>query len=201
MSSILLVLCSENFFIKLNQMAKIKFFDLKSQKNRERVRKHREKRRNKLLYEQKVQARREQLYPTLDVGVPTSFEHSGNQIEFDEMSDFIDKLKFWAVNNRITAKAISELLVLLIGIGFTSLPKDSRTFMRTPTNIPIAVLSQGRMWYKGLTQCLEKLFLNIQKSISITLNFNFDGLPLFKSSNSEFWPILASIKGKLFYRF
>lgn len=177
-------------------MANIKRFDSKSKKNRARVQKHRAKRKNKLLYEQRVQARLDQLYPKSDVHKPTNFEHSGNQVEFDELSDFTDKLKFWAVNNRMAvAKAISELLGILIGIGFTSLPKDSRTFMRTPTNIPIVALSNGRMWYKGLTKCLEKLFQNIQKSISITLNFNFDGLPLFKSSNSEFWPILVSIKG------
>lgn len=48
-------------------------------------------------------------------------------------------------------------------------------------------------WHNGLKFCLEKIFSEISYSISISLNLNMDGLPIFKSSKSEFWPILCNI--------
>lgn len=182
-------------------MAIIKKFDSGSQKNRERVRKHREKKKIRFQHEMEVQARLKQLYLKSDVcfdsNIVTEDGVDTQQpiVDYDEMSDFVDKLKFWAINHRISARAISSLLTILICVGFTSLPKDSRTFMRTPSKLPIKLLSNGKMWYHGLTKCIEKVFINLRSNISITLNFNFDGLPVFRSSNLQFWPILASIRG------
>lgn len=182
-------------------MAKIKRFDIQSEKNRNRVRKHREKKKMQLEYEKKVQARVNELYPksnffSLDNVVTEDSENTQQPFaDYDQTSEFVDKLKFWAVNHRISAKAINDLLSILIFVGFTSLPKDSRTFMRTPTNLPIKVLSNGKMWYNGLVKCIQKIFHGLNHSIGITLDFNFDGLPVFKSSNLQFWPILASIEG------
>lgn len=35
--------------------------------------------------------------------------------------------------------------------------------------------------------------MDLNRNISISLNFNVDGLPIFKSSKQTFWPILATI--------
>lgn len=182
-------------------MAIIKRFDVQSEKNRNRVRKHREKKKMKLKYERKVQARVQELYPksnffSLDNVVTEDSENTRQPFaDYDQMSEFVNKLKFWAVNHRISAKAINDLLSILIYVGFTSLPKDSRTFMKTPTHLPIKILSNGKMWYNGLEKSIQKIFYNLDYSVGITLDFNFDGLPVFKSSNLQFWPILASIRG------
>lgn len=181
-------------------MAIIKRFTSGAQKNRERVRKHREKKKIRFQHEKEVQFRLKQLFSKSDVCSNSNIltedvDKQQPTVGFDEMTDFVEKLKFWAINHRITARAISNLLLILIGVGFTSLPKDSRTFMRTPVNLPIQLLSNGKLWYQGLTNCIRKVFAHLRDDISITLNFNFDGLPVFNSSNLQFWPILAAIRG------
>lgn len=124
--------------------------------------------------------------------------HTNSEIldDLSDMSEFQSKLKCWATNHRISARAISELLKILIFAGFTFLPKDSRTFMKTPCNVQIQELSNGaRMWYNGIEKCLRNVLSNISRDNSLTLNFSFDGIPVFKSSNLQFWPILMAIKG------
>lgn len=175
-------------------MVKIKNFDLKSEKNRERVRRHREKKKLKLIHENQVEK--------LIHAKKNFIENSKPNVEYDEPNIdgdeiFTNKLKKWAVKNRISAKAINELLQILIFAGFNFLPKDSRTLMKTPKQLAIKTLTHGRMWYHGVKTCLENV--NIWPNISmLTLDWNFDGLPIFKSSNLQFWPILASIEG-IFY--
>lgn len=184
-------------------MAKTKLFNQKSGKNRERVRRHRKNNKIKLNYQKQVQARLAQLYCEPDNILSKNIEDetidydNEDTYKDDNTSIFVDKLKFWAINHRISARAINDLLSILIFAGFTFLPKDSRTFMSTPSNLSIKTLSNGKMWYHGVEKSLKQELARLQNNITITLNFNFDGLPVFKSSNTQFWPILAEIKGKL----
>lgn len=178
-------------------MGSIKNFDLKAQKNRERVRRHREKKKLKLIYENQVN--------NIINANKKCTENSKLEAEhiYDEPNTGREeaitlKLKKWVVKHRISGMAINELLRILIFAGFNFLPRDSRTIMKTPKNLNIQTLTHGRMWYHGIKTCLENIHLS--KNISIlTLNWNFDGLPVFKSSNLQFWPILASIKGDNIY--
>ncbi|CAG9793058.1 unnamed protein product [Diatraea saccharalis] len=55
-------------------------------------------------------------------------------------------------------------------------------------------IENGEYWHNGLTKCLRKTLENwVDVPNKVKLNFNFDGLPIFKSSNKEFWPILCNI--------
>lgn len=176
-------------------MAKIQYFDNKSEKNRKRVQKHRQRKKLKSLHENMVRERIELLNK---IEINGSVDEKLNGIEMsdnDGVFDFCAKLKYWVVQHRITASAITGLLKILIAAGFGFLPKDSRTFMRTPTNLPITVLENGKMWYNGIKRSIENVLCSIDRDITITLNFNFDGLPIFKSSKLQFWPILAAIQG------
>lgn len=172
-------------------MARIKKFDVKSEKNRERVRKYRQKKKLNLIHEKRVQKL---------INAKKNITEKSETVEHDEPNNdradiFKNKLKNWSMKHRISAQAINELLQILIFAGFHFLPKDSRTMMGTPKQLTIKTLSHGRMWYNGVEKCLENvhLLLNISK---LTLDWNFDGLPIFKSSNVQFWPILASVRGK-----
>lgn len=189
-------------------MGKIKHFDEKAQKNRARVRKCRQLKKIRLSHENHVRERMStQSFKTDDVfdeQIPSNRQensHTNSETSFDDLSDlseFQSKLKCWAINNRISAKAINELLKILIFAGFSFLPKDSRTFMKTPSNVQIQEMSDGsRMWYHGVEKCLRNALSNISRNISLTLNFSFDGIPVFKSSNLQFWPILMTIEGNL----
>lgn len=167
-------------------MAKIKNFSEKAHKNRIRVQRCRRLQKIKLDHENHVRKLVDGQLNTVDCE-----ENECTEIE----PDFDSKLKCWAINHRISASAISDLLRILIIAGFNNLPKDSRTFMRTPTNVAIKNMSNGQMWYNGVENCLWNIFSNIKRDISITLDFNFDGIPIFKSSNLQFWPILMAIQG------
>lgn len=122
---------------------------------------------------------------------------SGNQI--DECT-LRDKLASWANENRISTRAINSLLSILNSSGMNSLPKDYRTLLQTPVNVEIKNIAGGEYWFNGLEKSLRVVFSAIDKDLSIELNFNIDGLPISKSSKVTFYPILASVHGKLFLK-
>lgn len=105
------------------------------------------------------------------------------------------KLRMWAVDNNITHVALSQLLELLQGEGHISLPKDARTLLETPKNIDIIDMGSGYYWYGGLKKKLTEICMKKKCSNVLELVFHIDGLPIYKSSKSEFWPTQCSIKG------
>lgn len=186
----------------------------KAIKNRARVRKSRLLKRMRSEHETRIQAQivsleESSFEPRFEpCQEASSNERSMNESSEDDSNFFCDdvdkpieimnRLRLWAVSHRITQSAINELLAILIFGGFAFLPKDSRTFMRTPAKIDIVQVTNGKLWYHGIQKSIENVLCKITRDISITLDFSFDGLPVFKSSNVQFWPILSSIQGKLF---
>ena len=67
--------------------------------------------------------------------------------------------------------------------------------MGTPSNINLETLDTGDFKYFGIESNIRRLLKLIPNLIKrdaiIKLLFNIDGLPLFKSSLRQFWPILA----------
>lgn len=176
----------------------IKYHDRKSIQNRKRVRKHRNKKKLKLIHENKVRARIFALKQKTNDEENPKFESESelDRPNIDDDLKFVDNLRYWVINNRISAKAMNELLATLRSSGFHFLPKDSRTIMQTPTKLGIKDLTNGRLWYNGVAKCLEIVNMNNILIHEFTLDWNFDGLPIFKSSNLQFWPMLASIQGR-----
>lgn len=161
---------------------------------RKRVQKHRAKKQNRQKYEKKVQDfMQKNCENTLNSGEEMSYE-----TENEKQSDFgiEEKLRNWAIKHRITKSAINDLLGILIFFGFNFLPKDSRSLMKTPIEVDIKPLSSGKIWFNGIRKTLSKALSRCNVSLTITLDFNFDGMPLFNSSTLQFWPILYSIRGK-----
>lgn len=108
---------------------------------------------------------------------------------------FQDFLRKWAINYSICQNALKPLLQNLNNFYNAQLPKDPRTLMCTPTkpSLQIIPLSGGLYWHQGLEYCLRSCFATLDKPISIAINFNVDGLPLYNSSRDQFWPILFNI--------
>lgn len=121
--------------------------------------------------------------------------------EDDEISAnelFRDNLRNWALQFRISHFALNGLLKIIdtrLGAKSSGLPLDARTLLLTPRSIiPVQALSGGgEYWHNGLKICLSNTFQNLDKSISISLNINIDGIPVFNSSKVSFWPILSNI--------
>lgn len=118
------------------------------------------------------------------------------------------ELREWAVKHNITHLAIADLLKLVCKwLPADDFPVDPRTLMKTPRHVNISNIAGGQYYYFGLKEVLIKTIEeglnskykgpNISTLIGIpnliTLTIGVDGLPLSKSSNVCFWPILAYI--------
>uniref|UniRef100_A0AAR5QAI9 Uncharacterized protein n=1 Tax=Dendroctonus ponderosae TaxID=77166 RepID=A0AAR5QAI9_DENPD len=105
-------------------------------------------------------------------------------------------LRSWAIKYKIAHNALNDLLKILFGDSsstFKNLPKDSRTFLNTPGQVCTRVVPPGKYYHFGLHKCIEFEYvnLNIIPPEEVVNAVNIDGLPLVKSSSSQFYPILG----------
>lgn len=56
-------------------------------------------------------------------------------------------------------------------------------------------LNNGKFWYNGVENCIRKVIQKVNENQTIYLTINIDGLPIYKSSGIQFWPILGRILG------
>ena len=125
-----------------------------------------------------------------DVGV--DYNASSSALSFRE------ELASWATKHHCRRGPINELLQILRKQGYR-LPKDSRTLLTTPAKVTTLEKCGGQYIYLGIEHGVRQVLSNYpslqEKMKSIDLMINVDGLPLFKSSNAQFWPILGSFDG------
>lgn len=108
------------------------------------------------------------------------------------------RLRSWAVKHRITQTAVSDLLVVLKP-NHPLLPQDARTLLKIDKSQKIVQSCGGEyLHFPLLKQLCKTIDRGLQSETvnlnTITLTFNVDGLPLFKSSSRQFWPILCIVK-------
>lgn len=109
-----------------------------------------------------------------------------------------DDLRAWAVATNTPLSHLSSLLaVLKRHLPQANLPKDGRTLLSTPKSIEVQLKAGGSMHYfgvvKGITSRMQESPTLVMRH-TLHLKINVDGMPLFKSSNKQFWPILALIE-------
>lgn len=127
---------------------------------------------------------------------PEDVGTNGSKESENESPDIKDKIREWFRDNRPSREGASNLLKILASHGHR-VPKDYRTLMDTPCTVQCENLSGGTYIYFGIATALEKhlgegkLFFEDM----IELSFNVDGVPLFKSTLSGFWPILGMYEG------
>lgn len=102
----------------------------------------------------------------------------------------------WATKFKCTRSCINHILEIFRKQGHR-VPKDARTLLQTPQSIDIIRKCGGNYYYVGLLLGLTKTVSlhpnHFEDENSIKLSFNIDGVPLFKSSSVQFWPILCSV--------
>ena len=127
-----------------------------------------------------------------------SDSESLSENEIDEKS-FREKLATWSTKSKVSKSAIDDLLILLRSEGNVDIPKDARTLLQTPKSIELEEKCGGKYIYFGIKIGLAKILALKSFSVNnvvenmLNLNFNIDGIPLFKSSSTQFWPILCSL--------
>lgn len=117
-----------------------------------------------------------------------------NHVRHRTQKSLADRLRTWALECHLKHDTLSKLLKILKICGFHSLPKDCRTLLRTPKSVLIESKAGGHLWYNGVEKSLRLVFSKLTQNLSIAINVGMDGLPLFKSSRIEFWPILANVR-------
>lgn len=192
-------------------MPKIINFSTKAARDRERKRKSRLKKSLKQSYQTKVQKQlriQQETYGSIhDENDSKSEENIANElsldtnsiIEMDNSFNIAHELRKWTIKHNIKQMALNDLLSICISAGYTSLPKDSRTLMETPKFVNIYTVGNGKMWYRGIASQLKRVLSKCDSDLAITLDFNFDGLPIFNSSKKQFWPILSHVRGFKFF--
>lgn len=113
-------------------------------------------------------------------------------------NDFNLKICNWAVSHNITFAALKDLLQILRESDHHSLPKDPRTLMKTGKVDGIKAVGGGWYYHFGIKETvlaqLSGLKLDdLDESPEIRLHIGIDGVPLFRSSNTQFWPILGLV--------
>lgn len=101
-----------------------------------------------------------------------------------------NKLKYWVLAHNITLSALDELLSIL-KVFHPDIPLTGRSILHTPRTTRSIELHNGKFTYFGICNHLNRLLEKESVSKVIYLDFNFDGLPLFKSNSIGSWPILC----------
>jgi len=128
----------------------------------------------------------------------SDYEGSDNEEDHDSLEEptFVAKIAEWAARNSIKRNALNELLEILRRHTEYYIPKDGRTLLKTPRVTPAVNKCGGQYIYFGIAAgVLKELARNAtvhSDSNNVALVVNVDGLPIYKSSSKEFWPILCS---------
>ena len=105
-----------------------------------------------------------------------------------------DNIANWAMRFGISMVALTALLSIL-SITHPNLPKDGRTLLKTKVHYDIQEKAGGNYHHFGilssLRNTLNKHVKILTEGMTLGLQINVDGLPLFKSSTLQLWPILG----------
>lgn len=114
---------------------------------------------------------------------------------YEENNKLRSTLSKWAVEHNIPHVALNSLLKILNKKLKNIFPNDARTLLQTnKANVDIICSAPGEYWHNGLKKCLRNIFEELSvPPDEISLKINIDGLPVFKSSKYQFWPILCSV--------
>lgn len=116
--------------------------------------------------------------------------------KLDECELLKKKLREWNISFGIKANALTALLGILRSHDcFSNLPSDSRTLLNTPSCVSVVPVDPGFYSHIGLEYNLQRILENVKEDVShVKLLINIDGLPLFKSSKNQLWPILGMVE-------
>ncbi|RXN03277.1 hypothetical protein ROHU_013557 [Labeo rohita] len=125
--------------------------------------------------------------------------HDSSSSGEEEDAHLESRLATWALEENITHSALNKLLGILKD-HHPSLPADARTLLRTSRSESVVVQEKAGGTYhyfgilKSMQTTLEAYKCSLANGVCLELQANVDGLPIFKSSSTQFWPILGVIK-------
>lgn len=108
-------------------------------------------------------------------------------------------LASWAVEEHISQSSLRSLLDGIkrytcenCNFGILS---DPRSLLKTPRSTNVNNCANGQYYHFGILEGIRSIMSSINNINHIKISVNIDGLPLSRSSQQQFWPILGSITG------
>ena len=103
-------------------------------------------------------------------------------------------LRQWSMDENITHKQLTSLLVYLNKNLYDGLPKDARTILSTSKKkVSGKLVDPGEYYHFGITSFVESNYQDLSLIDGfLLLKVNIGGLPISKSSQGCLWPILGS---------
>jgi len=141
--------------------------------------------------------------PSLDHSSDPSSHHSSDYSDSDSDSDvngngngnegdLVSNLATWTIRQNISHSALNGLMSILRQSVSKDLPSDARTVLKTPRNVLVNSKCGGEYVYLGIKSgILQQQEQFIEPKVSLIVNI--DGLPLFKSTDTQVWPILGRV--------
>jgi len=134
---------------------------------------------------------------TDDPSISSSDDEPQERDQFNEIPllperSLKSELACWVMDAHVSRESCNNLLALLRRHG-CEVPKDSRTLLKTPRTVPVTCKCGGPYLYFGMQKVLHAAACLGECPDVLEIQVSVDGLPLFKSSNAQLWPILRSV--------
>ncbi|CAG7733620.1 unnamed protein product [Allacma fusca] len=124
--------------------------------------------------------------------VNNRFTSDDSETEIDE-NNMQENLTQWAIKHQVSHAALNDLLRTLKGHHcFRDLPKDPRTLLKTPRRTILEEMPPGNYVHFGLEHAIKALLGRLAPN-EVFIQIGIDGIPVQKSNNAQFWPILVHI--------
>jgi len=130
--------------------------------------------------------------------VSNSDADGSNDSDSDE-SSLQNLLRGWVATYSVSFVSLSALLSILRQ-HIPDLPKDPRTLMGTPRDActDIKCVSKGSYYHFGVESGIKSMlessqYERVEGGNIVSMQINIDGIPLFKSTGGQFWPILGKL--------
>lgn len=140
------------------------------------------------------------LNPTcISVSENTNSSHDCSSTgETNYESDLRRSITDWALRFGVSLIALSALLAIL-RVHLPFLPKDGRSLLKTKMEYNVEMIAGGSFHYFGIVNAFRNTLRSVCSCFTdghtFNMQLNFDGIPLFKSSSVQLWPILGMFKG------
>ncbi|CAG7830702.1 unnamed protein product, partial [Allacma fusca] len=105
-----------------------------------------------------------------------------------------EKLVEWSCKFNITHNAVDNLLKLLQSHVTSELPLSARTLLETPRKVELENILGDDYFYFGIQHNIISRLKHglVDDSVTtLSINVGCDGLPISKSNNRQFWPLLG----------
>lgn len=99
-----------------------------------------------------------------------------------------DDLRFGVSQYNLPINTVRDLL-FISGKCHLKLPNDPKTLLKAKKNYEIVSIGDGSYYHFELENCLLEELHSVCDIAMLQVQLNVDGLPLFKSSTTQFWPM------------